>query len=193
MAGQEIEDVKLSTILKILAFLCGIALMAIGITKFTTFAISDPVDFFLSIYYILFGVLVCFSELPFQKILYFFSFLKTFIGKAIFLLFLGTLVFDNAVWWHVLVAIVMWCVAICYFVLAFACKSKLKNPEEIKANKAGKKNDDEGPEEQNSSALKPLSSLEPSAAASSLKPLAPLNLQPAPLQVPVLPPPPPKN
>lgn len=183
MAGQEINDVKLSTLLKILAFLCGIALIAIGITKFTTLQIADPVDFFLSIYYILFGVLVCFSELPFQRILYFFSFLKTFIGKAVFLLFLGTLVFDT-IWWHILVAIVLWGVAICYFILACACKSKLQEPQE---KKEGAANEQPNQPNQSSEANKPLSEI-----AISLKPLSVLELQPSPRQAPVLPPPPPK-
>jgi hypothetical protein len=185
MAGQEINDIKLSTILKILAFLCGIALIAIGITKFSTFAITDPVDFFLSIYYILFGVLVCFSELPFQKILFFFSFLKTFIGKAVFLLFLGTLIFDNAVWWHILVAICLWCVAICYFALGCACKSKLKEPEDKQSAQ-----NDEGKDEKPKDADQVQSSLDQGVA---LQPLARLSLQPSPLQAPVLPPPPPKD
>lgn len=187
MAGQEINDVKLSTLLKILAFLCGIALMAIGITKFAMFQISDPVDFFLSIYYILFGILLCLSELPFQRILFFFSFLKTFIGKAIFLLFLGTLIFDTGVWWHILVAIIMWCVAGCYFVLAFACKSKLREPEEVKSSESGGQPKDDA-DKVNVSSSQPLK-LEPEQA---LQPLSQLELRPSPLQAPVLPPPPPK-
>jgi hypothetical protein len=190
MAGQEINDIKLSTILKILAFLCGIALIAIGITNFSTFSITDPVEFFLSIYYILFGILVCLSELPFQKILFFFSFLKTFFGKAVFLLFLGTLIFDYAVWWHILVAICLWCVAICYFFLGCACKSKLREPEEKKSAQ----NDDSKAEEKDSfkgadQGLVP----RPQDQGVALQPLSRLVMQPAPLQAPVLPPPPPKD
>ena len=47
-------------ILRIVTFGSGVGLIALGIVKFATFGIGDVRGFFLTIYYILFGILVCF-------------------------------------------------------------------------------------------------------------------------------------
>lgn len=150
MVGQELNNVRLSTALKVAAFVSGIALVAIALQKFATWSIADPADFFLTCYYVIFGVLVCLAELPFERLLDFFAFLGFFIGRALFLLFLGTLVFTWNPWYYMIIAIVLWMTSGLYFVLAFTCSEKTKSkeePKEAKEEPQKKKEEDKSPGE----------------------------------------------
>lgn len=131
MAGQEIEDRRLSLILKILVCLCGLGLIGIAIHRFATFEIENPVHFFLAIYYILFGALLVLCEMPINWILRHFSFLGYYIGRGIFLLFLGTLIFDIRFWWYVMIACFMFLTAVIYILLGVACKGKISQQEDV--------------------------------------------------------------
>lgn len=131
MAGQEIEDKRLNLILKILIVVCGICLIGIALHKFVAFDIGNPVDFFLAIYYILFGVLLMLCEMPFNWIIKHFSFLGYYIGRGIFLLFLGTLIFDVRIWWYIMIACFMFLTAVIYILIGTTCKANITQQEEI--------------------------------------------------------------
>lgn len=131
MAGQEFEDKRLNLILKILIVICGICLIGIAIHRFATFDIENPVHFFLAIYYILFGVLLVLCEMPINWILKHFSFLGYYLGRGIFLLFLGTLIFDLRIWWYIMIACFMFLTAVIYILLGIACKGKITQQEDV--------------------------------------------------------------
>lgn len=135
MVGQSINDVRLGTMLKIFTLLAGVGLTALAIYKFARLRIIDPRDFFLTCYYIIFGVLIALSEMPCKSLMNCFSFLGFYIGKAIFCIFLGTIVFDPNTVYFLILAIVFWCVGILYFVLACSCKKKIVEAEDAEAEK----------------------------------------------------------
>ena len=130
MGGQEIDDKRLNIILKIGVIVCGIGLIGISIHIFSTFNIKNPVHFFLAIYYILFGVLLITAEMPIQFTTRHFSFLGYYIGRGIFMLFVGSLIFNTGVWWYILIACIMFLVAIVYIILGLGCKGRIKAKKE---------------------------------------------------------------
>ena len=77
-------------------------------------------------------------ELPCPKLLMCFSFLGFYIGKAIFLLFIGTLMF-GFVWYEIMLAIALFIASILYFIMAFMCKDNL-----ITEDQNGNKYDKDG-------------------------------------------------
>ncbi|OMJ86422.1 hypothetical protein SteCoe_12085 [Stentor coeruleus] len=111
-------------LLRVLTFACGVALIALGIVKFISMSIGGPRDFFLTVYYILFGILVCFSEMPCDRLMSCFFFLKYYIGKALFFLFLGTITFRWTPVYFLVISIVMFCASGFYFVLFFTCSQE---------------------------------------------------------------------
>ncbi|OMJ89095.1 hypothetical protein SteCoe_8817 [Stentor coeruleus] len=85
---------RLQTILKIVDLLLGIALTALGAYRYAEDDISEPHIFFLSFYYIFFGIVLITFVLPFQRLHSWFHCLIYPFGKAMFLLFLAALTFD---------------------------------------------------------------------------------------------------
>lgn len=85
---------RLQTILKIVDMLLGIALTALGAYRYGTDDINEPHAFFLSFYYIFFGIVLIIFELPFQRLHTWFHCLIYPFGKAMLLLFLAALTFD---------------------------------------------------------------------------------------------------
>jgi hypothetical protein len=69
MVGQELDNVRLSTAIKVLSFVSGIGLIGLGCFKLGTFAVERVMDVMLSIYFIIFGALLMIMELPFPKLL----------------------------------------------------------------------------------------------------------------------------
>ncbi|CAG9329470.1 unnamed protein product [Blepharisma stoltei] len=138
MVGQEISDVRLSTFLKILTIIAGIGLIALSVYKFTRLSFSGPRDFSLTVYYIIFGFLVFFGEMPCKCFISFFSFLGFYIGKAIFCFFLGTIIFYPSNIWYLILSIAFFTISAIYFVFALSCKNKLidkdDNPKNIKSS-----------------------------------------------------------
>lgn len=134
MGGQEFDDKRMNLLLKIAVIVCGIGLIGISIHIFSTFSVENPVHFFLAIYYILFGVLLITSEMPIAWTTRHFSFLGYYIGRGIFMLFVGTLIFNTGVWWYVLIACIMFLVAAIYIVLGVACKGKIKKAPEAETD-----------------------------------------------------------
>ncbi|CAG9324135.1 unnamed protein product [Blepharisma stoltei] len=130
MVGQEINDVKISTALKITSLISGLALAVLAIYKFSALGIFNARDFFLTIYYIIFGILLALSEMPCKVLMSCVSFLGFYIGKALFCLFLGTIVFDTGNAFFLVLAIVFWVEGIMYFSLACGCKKNIVNKEE---------------------------------------------------------------
>ncbi|CAG9311277.1 unnamed protein product [Blepharisma stoltei] len=139
MVGQEISDVKISTVLKIVTLISGIALAALAIYKFTALGIFDARDFCLTCYYIIFGILIALSEMPCKCLMSCTSFLGFYIGKAIFCIFLGTIVFNKGNAFFLILAVAFWCEGILYFVLACSCKSKLVNKDDEETDEVKEK------------------------------------------------------
>ncbi|OMJ79904.1 hypothetical protein SteCoe_19991 [Stentor coeruleus] len=111
-------------ILRILTFSSGIALIILAILKFITFSIGSARDFFLTIYYIFFGILICLSEMPCKRLMSCFYFLKFYIGKALFFLFLGTITFTWTPIFYLIISIIMFLASGFYFFLFLSCSRK---------------------------------------------------------------------
>lgn len=130
MGGQELDDKRLNTMLKIGVIVCGIGLLGISLHIFSTFNIDSPVQFFLAIYYILFGVLLITSEMPIAWTTRHFSFLAYYIGRGVFMLFVGSLIFNTGVWWYILIACIIFLLAIIYIILGIGCRGRIKAVKE---------------------------------------------------------------
>lgn len=80
-------------------YLGAIVMIASSITRFVKYnAISFVIDSFysaFSVYLILFGILLFAAEWKFATMIKYFEFLVTDFGKAVFMLFIGVLLFDN--------------------------------------------------------------------------------------------------
>lgn len=118
------NDQCLINTLRIVSFCCGVGLIALGITTFISFDISGVKGFFLTLYYILFGLLVCLSEMPCDRLLSCFFFLKYYLGKALFYLFLGTITFTWTSMFYLIISIVLFCASGMYFILFLGCAGK---------------------------------------------------------------------
>lgn len=138
MVGQTLSDVKFSTILHVGTFILGLALIGLGVKKFALFDVLDPLDFIITIYYFIFGALVCISELPFKSLLRCCSFLGFFWGKAIFLCFIATITFNYEDVYQIIVSIAFFVSAACYLALALLCQRFIKEPEEEEAANTSK-------------------------------------------------------
>ena len=142
MVGQEIDNVRLSTVLKVLSIVCGLGLIGIGLLKLASFSFDRFLDIMLSVYFVLFGILLILMELPFPKLLTCFSFLGYYLGKAIFLLFCGTLMFGWE-WYEICLSICLFIASLLYFMLTCMCKDNLftKDSEGNKLDKDGNPED----------------------------------------------------
>lgn len=121
MVAQQLQDPHASKALKITTFCVGLALMSLGFKVFLLFTILDVLDFVLSVYYLIFGFLICVSELPCCVcLLDQIGFLKYFLGKAVFLCFLGTISFDAGDLYHLVVSIVCFVCAGLYLILSLS-------------------------------------------------------------------------
>lgn len=131
------ETSRITYFLRVLTFICGVGLIILGIISFITFGFGNIRGFFLRIYYILFGFLVCFSEMPCEKLLNCFHFLRLNLGKALFLLFLATITFTWDPVYYLIISIVFACTSVVYFVLFCGCmKNDQQQAEENKAPNA---------------------------------------------------------
>lgn len=130
--SSDLSQDRFAVILKIVSFVSGIALIILGIVKFTTFSIGGVRDFFLTIYYILFGILVCLVEMPCERLLSCFFFLKYYIGKSLFFLFLGTITFTWSPFYYLIISIIFLVDAGFYFLLFITCKARDFNSDNEK-------------------------------------------------------------
>jgi hypothetical protein len=79
--------------------LAGAAILILtGILRNFASAISDPIEYILGIYYLLFGLLMGFSELKMEKMVKYFKFMLYSLGKAFLDFFLFGLLFRNSIW-----------------------------------------------------------------------------------------------
>ena len=98
MAKKEVEIDKplLNTIAKIMNYLATIAMLTDMICRFTTFGqTSDPFFFLFTFELIGFACLIAAAEAGMYKLLLYVEFLKGRVGKGIYLLLIGLLMFDN--------------------------------------------------------------------------------------------------
>ena len=65
----------------------------------------------------LLGVLFILCEIEWEKVLSHFNFLRYYLGKAFFCLFLGLLCFNKDKWFTILVGIIFWVVCAIYIIL----------------------------------------------------------------------------
>jgi len=132
MVAQQLQDPYASKALKIATFCVGLALMSLGFKVFLLFTILDVLDFVLSAYYLIFGCLICVSELPCCGwLLDQTGFLKYFFGKAVFLCFLGTIAFDADDLYHLVIAIVCFVCAAMYLFLSLSLIGHSEASEEV--------------------------------------------------------------
>lgn len=125
MTQQELKDQRMEWILKIATIICGIALVVLGVFKIIDFDLEEPRTFALTLYYIIFGFLLFLSSLPCECLYTSFSFLNYYLGKALFLIFLGTLTLDTGTFWYIIISIVLFAVGGVYFILGITCSQNL--------------------------------------------------------------------
>ena len=119
MVGQTINNTAVKILMLGVSLGAALALVAVGITQLVEFDYDIPVHFVMSLYYILFGIMWGLCELPIEALGKYFSFLKSYIGKGVFYLFLGTLTFDETIWWMILAALYLIGASVLCFV--FVC------------------------------------------------------------------------
>ena len=129
MVGQEVDSIQLSTVLKVLSIVSGLGTMGIGFAKLASFDFAKFLDIMLAIYFVIFGIMMVIMELPCPKLLVCFSFLGYYLGKALFLLFVGTLMFGWE-WYEIMLAIALFIASCLYFVMVCLCKDKLFDRDE---------------------------------------------------------------
>ena len=81
---------------------------------------SDPIFHLLTFYFLVFILLAVASELQWERIVRFFSFLKSKIGLGSFLVFVSLLLLDPDQLFELFTGIIIFCVAI--VVIAYGCK-----------------------------------------------------------------------
>ena len=81
---------------------------------------SDPIFHLLTFYFLIFIVLTVSSEFSWERIVRFFSFLKSKIGLGFFLVFISLLLLDPDQLYEMFTGIVIFCVALA--VIAYGCK-----------------------------------------------------------------------
>eukprot|EP00742_Colponemidia_sp_Colp-10_P002406 GILJ01002565.1.p1 GENE.GILJ01002565.1~~GILJ01002565.1.p1 ORF type:complete len:157 (-),score=23.51 GILJ01002565.1:84-524(-) len=104
--------------LRILTILCSIALIIVGIFCFILCGVTDPLNFIMAAYQIIFGVAIFGAEFKIGKILQLFPFLVGYGGKGMFYIFVGTICFTKN-WWQIVMGAVM--VANGFLYLFFSC------------------------------------------------------------------------
>jgi hypothetical protein len=57
------------------------------------------------------------------------SFLKSYFGKGVFYVFLGTLVFDETVWYTILGSVYLICIGVLCMIFACTLRDKIVDPE----------------------------------------------------------------
>ena len=131
-AGKADPNKLWMTILRIIAVCCGVALSVLGVLKFFSFSSMGVRGFFLGFYYVIFGIIVCLSELRWERLLNWFFFLRFYLGKAVFFLFLATLIFTWSEIYYLVISIVFFVVSGMYFILL--CTSNNKDYSGTEAN-----------------------------------------------------------
>ena len=96
----------------------GACVMAIGVWALLYFGSSFQ-GFVISVYYILFGIMIIFLEFVFPKrITPFIGFYFHFMGRGLFFIFLGCLLFFGGKKFHLYASILIFCVGALYVVMA---------------------------------------------------------------------------
>ena len=84
-------------VVKVLNLLCALLMLVDIVFRFTAFKTqSDPFFFLLTFYMFGFAALLIVAELNIKRILVYVEFLNGRIGKGIYILFVGLLVFDES-------------------------------------------------------------------------------------------------
>lgn len=109
--------------LRTVTVLCGIALIFLGIYELFHFEFDEFRGFFLCIYYILFGVIACLCEMPFERLMSWMYFLKFYFGKGVFFIFLGSITFDWDPYYYLIISVFFLCTGVMYFVLSCTVKN----------------------------------------------------------------------
>ena len=105
--STEVCSGRVKIAIKIINFLAGIAIGALGVYRFTSVKIAGPRDLFLSLYYILFGGLLIICECPYEKIIAWFKFIANPFGKSLFLLFLAAITLDISAPVYLIISVFM--------------------------------------------------------------------------------------
>ncbi|CAG9318813.1 unnamed protein product [Blepharisma stoltei] len=130
MVGQTFDDKRLSYAMMIASIACSSAMILIGVLFFVFWLIDDFVEFMLSIYVILFGILGILSEFTIEFISTYFSFMKKYISKGFYYIFMGTIIITWGEWWVLLASVLNIFLGILYIIFFFMLKSKLKDQED---------------------------------------------------------------
>lgn len=118
---------------KLLNYLVVFLLLVSVILRFIQFrSESDPFFFLLTFYLLFFAVLLVIAELKIKRIIVFVEFLNGRIGKGVFILFVGLLLFDESR--KVDMFIAMFIVLIAFFNIMVSC---MRKPKEYKEESLG--------------------------------------------------------
>ena len=109
----------LEYVLKIVTVACGVGMVFLGVLGLINYDYDGVRGFFLTVYYVLFGLLLCVSEMPCDALMTCFFFLKFYFGKFLFCLFLATITFSWDPFYYLIISIALFCVSILYLILSF--------------------------------------------------------------------------
>lgn len=84
MVGQTFDNSRLNILIKIVSILCSSGMILFGILSFYLWTIDDFVEFMLSVYVIIFGIIGILAEFPLSFIATYFSFMKKYFGKGFY-------------------------------------------------------------------------------------------------------------
>jgi COPI associated protein len=84
MVGQTLNNQNLRILMTVLSIAFGGGIALIGVLEFVFWSISNPIDFMLAIYFVLFGIMAAVCEFPIPKLGTYFSFLKKYLGKGLY-------------------------------------------------------------------------------------------------------------
>jgi hypothetical protein len=120
----------LEYVLKTVTILCGVGLVFLGIIELINYDFDGFRGFFLDVYYVLFGILLCLSELPCDGIISCFFFLKFYFGKFLFCLFLATITFTLDPIYFLIISVALFCASILYLILSLSSKKDFSGAAE---------------------------------------------------------------
>ena len=135
--GCEVDYKCCAMTTRVLHAILGVVSVVIGFLRFLDFNIFSPNDIVLSLYIIFLGGVMFFMTCGLKACLRSFRFLKFFLGKGAFDLFMGTAILTiNEVWWIITGVVFLGVACFCFFLGCFYRKTELEEHEYQEANKA---------------------------------------------------------
>ena len=113
IANEPIQKSILVKIVKALNYICAILIITNVILRFLNFTNSSDHFFFLLTFYLIgFATLLVISEIGIKKVLVYIEFLSGRIGKGMYIIFIGLMMFDNVLKNDMIIGIVVFLIGV---------------------------------------------------------------------------------